>query len=288
MIWQYFGLNVGNDINFGGANFDTDVIDRDCDHLVNSVGINYFRANAKYSNATGITQIRYIVQKLLSLGANVQYGVSFEGVGANPTLRATAEGVMQTEAAWFQSLGGQRFQGPNELELNIGGGVSEADVYTYQQTLPALMTSAGFTGQKSITVSQDHYSQWTGSGKGNYDDVGLDIYGGDTTPYGLATFSNYASQCNTVIAALGADCYLAEWAAHPSEGDLDRIDPEEYAKEMMKRHTFNKANFSRPCYMHCWRFNGTDLRDFWAAKKDSGETRLFWFDVIEQRRKVYQ
>lgn len=288
-LWQYFGLNVGNDINFNGANFDTDIIQDDASYLV-SLGIKYFRVGvANYDNQNGITQERYVAQTYLDKGVNVQYGVNCGGVGADVEDRASFEAVLATEAAWAESVGVQRFQIGNELALSIGGGLSESQVYTYHQTLPSIVTGAGFTGIITTSESQDYLGQWYLNGKGNYDDIGADVYGSESSTYGINNISAFKEEIQSGVTALGEDFYISEWANDYGPGkDLNLIDPELYARHMMYRLSYLKDNFSRPCYLHCWRFNGTNTLDYSAAKKDDGTVRMFWYDVTGQRRSIYQ
>lgn len=291
-LWKNFALNILNDVNFQGANFDIDLITNEAKYHFQEVGITWFRASSNYNNPIGTQQVRAGLLAYLALGAKVQYGVVGSGIGRDAVQRALYEAFITQEAAWAQSVGVQKLQLQNEFALNNGAGMSTAECYTYQQTLPAIARAAGYTGIITVSESQDYCGTWNSSGLGNYDEFGTDNYGSVTSQYGINDIGHFKSEILASRAAFGSNHFIHEWANDYGPGkDIDLIDPEQYALNMMKRLEFLQEVFTEddhPCFMHCWRYNGNDSLDLSGAKKDSGEFRLFWWDVTGQRRRTYR
>ena len=281
-IWDKLGLNIGNDI-IEGVEFNAAQALADAAYH-KAIGLKYIRipgsafyinnpsewANAQRAN------MRTMAVNYLNQGIEVLYIASWYGTFTTDSVSAY-ETHLAEEAAWAQSVGIQRLQIMNEMEINIDGSFTQASLYTYMQTLPAVAAAAGFTGDITASVSQDWFSQWTANGVGNYDSLGLDIYGsGAQESYGLGNYANFCSQIETLKAAIGDDLFISEFACSGQEGDLSQIDPVVYTREIMKRANYLEANFTVPCYLFTWRMS----TDRWSAMRSGSTLRRFWYDMI--------
>lgn len=287
MLWSNLGINVGDDINFNGAaNWPSDAVGQaqvnsDLDYLF-KLGFTRFRvAVAGTSNAQGLSHVEYVTQQIKARGGYVISGLAQPG-SFHITDETAFESDLVTQAAWAQANNVDEFQIGNEWEINISSDFTEASIYTYVQTLPAKVKAAGFTGIINTSVSQNHFSTWQSSGIGNFDKLGLDIYGANQSEV------DFHSQINSFLASFGSQGFLSEWGIDntwpPTYSNGQQMSEDDIAIKVAKYLAWLKANVTVPCYTFCWRFDGTGVQDHFAYKLHDQSFRLAWCSILGGRR----
>lgn len=295
MIWNNLGLNVANDINFNGAAYTQSQIVADAIYHVRTLGIKKIRVGiATHTDAVGVAQTFFAAQVYKALGAYVQWGINIPANfgaaneaaynSAISTYAAQAMNLNTTLAASFgipnQSQPIDEFCCGNEIEIQSGITLSAAQIYTYMQTLPALVKAAGFTGKISVTVSQDNYAQYKSNGAGTYDFISLDVYGNNN-----GSFGNFIFQINDLSGAIASGKFqITEWGVNGTWQAPQSLDEYLQTYEFMLRLNWLKENANYTCYVFCWRFDGTNVTDNFASKLKAGGLRDWWFAVTEQKK----
>ena len=294
MIWNNLGLNVGNDINFNGAAYTQSQIVADALYHVRTLGIKKFRVGIPtHTDTNGIAQTFFTAQVYKALGAYVQWGINI-GTNFGSGSEAAYNADISTYAAQAMTLNTNltqygipnqaspidEFCCGNEVEIQSGITLSAAQIYTYMQTLPALVTAAGFTGKISVTVSQDNYAQYKTNGAGAYNYISLDIYGNKNGGFG-----NFIYQINDLSTALASGKFqITEWGIDGTWQAPYSLDEYLQMQEFMLRFKWLKENANYTCYVFCWRFDGTGTTDNFASKLKAGGLRDWWYAVTEQRK----
>lgn len=293
-IWENFGLNVGSHIHNGGWQ-TIDGVQEDVDYH-KSIGLKYIRSALRpFKNSTSAyalaqqALLRSMIQMYRDVDIDVQLIIEYGG-GYDPDDTTTNDGYevyLADNAAWAESLGITRIQIDNETEAGGGhaSGVTNQQIYDWLQTLPAVVEGAGFTGEITYTTvlasALPHLSAWVANGLGNFDDIGLDVYGppGDVDTY-----------CKQAKAIFGDNCYLGEWSVTNS-GDYWNFhvqDPLWVEDQVRQLYANVKINFPNHVnYYFCWK-NANDGPDDACAASFliGGELQRFWYSLISQRSPI--
>lgn len=288
-IWDQLGLCVGSNINNGGTQTD-DGIQEDADYH-DLVGLQHVRmpmmsyyweievGGYGFNQAERLRRMADIyVAKGISVRQIIQLGTYDK---SQTTRNAAFLDYLSTWAEWMEAHGISSLQLTNEQELHLGAGTSYADCYTWQQSLVPVARSAGFTGEVTVSVTQDNDSQWAANGVGNFDTIGLDIY----RP--KSTFRSYVAGRKAIYGDL---LHLSEWSVTNSgnEWDFNKQDPL-YIEDWIIHHlnVLKELLPNHPHYYYCWKnANDGPIDALAACKLYSGELRKFWYPLIGQKSPI--
>ena len=307
-----FGITVSSDTNNGGPveAIDRAIVTNDIAYF-KSIGMKHVRfACTKWFNgaitaprgADTYWQDHYsfarqsaidYVQAGITVHYNLLYG---EPINPSATNMNNFTLWLIDEMYYAQANGVTTIQIENEVDYKRSAGVTQTDMYNWQQKLCLLAVAVGFTGEKTYGDYWDGIPAWRTNGLGNFDSLGLQHYNPSSLTPSYATGHYYNRAAIDVFGA--ENLYLSEWSIdnHNYQWDFSAPSPgtgvtpnpawtEKTLKKWISAYNQNRKLLfpDHVSYYYCWKNRHDGPLNALSASDMSGVKRLFWYNILERR-----
>lgn len=273
--WDGLGVNYGSDVVYG---LTPNLTQARIDLKAIAGRMNRIRFHVPPANVTPrvINNCLQVIDMAKDMGLKVVWGCTSNGSTLTAANWLAYHDATVARAIQAQDHGIDDYNTGNEDEYRIDGTTLPIGTYRANQNALAGVVKSVFSNTTSYVVSQNHTFGWITLGLGNFDKIGLNVYGDSATDpryfvYILSTFYK----------AFGAKMYISEFNIADSWADLDMNEMQQ------KRALRNRIRYIRTlgveeAYFFTYAHNTTE--DF-ALRLADGRYRLMW-DLFSAGRPV--